>query len=258
MSGRRSFSATVISRSNSENSAPSRTPGHTRKGSSISNALSGAGHPRRSLGSVLGNGNIANRGSSGGSVPFTKHGGKGSTTVEKFDSDANKENIAPLRLVSLTTPSPKRRQVKRFYSDSFARSASLSTTEDESLRIHVIKLTSLDVEDSDGKSKDSNAKRKMKNTITSLTPTPRATKATTTTLEMNGKVLLRVERSIHDTDSSDSESSESDSDSGSEDYDSMKSGNLLQSNVQGVAGDSEESLLSAEEKGVASAGEKLD
>jgi hypothetical protein len=39
----------------------------------------------------------------------------------------------------------------------------------------------------------------------------------------------------------------------------MKSGNLLQSNVQGVAGDSEESLLSAEEeKGVASAGEKLD
>lgn len=94
----------------------------------------------------------------------------------------------------------------------------------------------------------------MKSPITSLTPTTRATKVTTTVLEANGKVLLRVERSIDDTDSSDSESSESDSDSGLEDHGSTKSEGPLQSSVQGVAGDSEESPLSAEEK----AGDKLD
>lgn len=224
MSGRRSFSATVISRTSSENSAPSQTraPGQARrKAGSIANALAGPGRPRRSLDSVFGNGNIANRrASENDSDPFAKHGGKGSQTVEEFDSDANKENIAPFRLVSLTTPtSPvRRRPVRRLYSDSFTVTSSLTSLDRDTPRVHVIKLASLDVEESDRESKMASP-RKAKESISVATP-PRLTKNTTTkTLEKDGKVLLRVEKAVHETDSSDSENSESDSDSdsGSED-----------------------------------------
>ncbi|KAF5336413.1 hypothetical protein D9611_006510 [Ephemerocybe angulata] len=104
--------APAMARSLSENSSPTVKPSLVTKPRRLPSGL--ASHKRAASTSptgVMAPGFQANRSVSSPPALMTnaKYGGKGSRTVEDFDSEGNKENIAPFRVVSLTSPPRTRR-----------------------------------------------------------------------------------------------------------------------------------------------------
>ncbi|KAJ2918950.1 hypothetical protein MD484_g1416, partial [Candolleomyces efflorescens] len=103
---------------------------------------------------ILGGSSLSNQqkkvGRSFSGNPILKQGGggKGTQIAEEFDSEGNKENIPPFRLVSLGSPSASARRTTgaRFYSSTYSIRTSAPDTVKEKLVIqvaapvHIIKL----------------------------------------------------------------------------------------------------------------------
>lgn len=213
---------TAIARSISENGVP--TQKARGQGLSKQNRVATTGKPSLNtqprcpisalsngtlLGRVLGNGLQANRSASApvltatdaarGMDPRKKPSAR--TSFEDFDTEGNKENVAPFRVVSLTTPpetqrrraggsaeADTQRKAVRVYSDSLALADAFGAMSIKSPRLHVVSL----VEDSDGSESDSQDECKgggiRAGTVKrALSGSPLASTKTVSSLEVQGE-----------------------------------------------------------------------